>query len=516
MVMAFALLLTQCRKPEVKFPTPSAADEGTTVSMTVTAGPGSKTDITAAGAIKWSEGDKLYVGFDGKYVGCLEIKSGVGTPTGWFSGTLTLDENVTGEQTFHFFYLGSTERTLEVGATEATVSFASQNIYNNGGNLKNASAQHVGYGSASGTVKDGVVTGINVTLVSKVALARFSFKKGGTGYSNALTLKGNNIYNSMTVDFNGTLTGTKTGDGKINLTNTTSSEKYVMLVPVGTGSETLSFAGEGFEGSTTLGSGIEPNKFYGREVAIEVKPTPFEFSVSGTTTVEFAPGNLWYGKADGEETAAFHFEANQWGFEDSWNSSHVSHFYWSKDVAEAVKDEFNWDQEMDTKDNFFTNSDATTASSSFTVDGETGVWRTLSKDEWNYLLSINPEEYEQQEGYGRVNALSLSKWSAVKFGESGPTVNGLIIMPDGWDGALTPTTDYTTWQSLASSGVVFLPAAGYRYGTVVSDVGSCGYYWSSTPYEGYEDYAYDMLFFSGSVSTDYDNRYLGDAVRLVR
>ena len=79
MVMALALLLTQCRKPEVKFPTPSSA-EGVTVSMTVTAGPGSKTDITAEGAITWSTGDKLYVGFNGKYVGCLTLQGAAARP----------------------------------------------------------------------------------------------------------------------------------------------------------------------------------------------------------------------------------------------------------------------------------------------------------------------------------------------------------------------------------------------------------------------------------------------------
>ena len=141
MIMALAVLLTQCRKPEVKFPTPTAS-EGVTVSMTVTAGPGSKTDISETGAITWNSGDKLYVGCGGKYVGYLMLEKGADTPTGWFSGNVTLTGIPEGdEQTFGFFYLGNARdysAELEKGtSTEVAVSFAEQNIYNNNGKLEN-------------------------------------------------------------------------------------------------------------------------------------------------------------------------------------------------------------------------------------------------------------------------------------------------------------------------------------------------------------------------------------------
>lgn len=44
------------------------------------------------------------------------------------------------------------------------------------------------------------------------------------------------------------------------------------------------------------------------------------------------------------------------------------------------------------------------------------------------------------------------------------------------------TTDYTLaqWAILEASGVVFLPAAGYRKGTTVNEVNSSAQYWSST------------------------------------
>ena len=62
---------------------------------------------------------------------------------------------------------------------------------------------------------------------------------------------------------------------------------------------------------------------------------------------------------------------------------------------------------------------------------------------------------------------------------------------------------------------VFFPAAGYGYGTSITDVGSLGYYWSSSWYSA--DYAYRMNFSSSSVyPQNYYNRYYGFSVRAVQ
>lgn len=62
---------------------------------------------------------------------------------------------------------------------------------------------------------------------------------------------------------------------------------------------------------------------------------------------------------------------------------------------------------------------------------------------------------------------------------------------------------------------LFLPAAGYRFGTDVNDVGSYGYYWSSTPND--ENDAYNVYFDSDDLNPQgYGNRDDGLSVRLVR
>ena len=111
--------------------------------------------------------------------------------------------------------------------------------------------------------------------------------------------------------------------------------------------------------------------------------------------------------------------------------------------------------------------------------------------------------------YTRDNTSSLCTWK-----ELDGKYNGLVILPDGTDASVM--NSIMTTADLATHGAVFLPAAGYRDGTGVNGVGSLGHYWSSTPLEGYEGYAYFMYFGSGDVGTvNGFNRGFGYAVRLV-
>ena len=67
-----------------------------------------------------------------------------------------------------------------------------------------------------------------------------------------------------------------------------------------------------------------------------------------------------------------------------------------------------------------------------------------------------------------------------------------------------------------SGASITLPAAGYRdcYGSVLN-VGSDGYFWSSTPYNGSE-VALELYFNAGQVDVDLNYRCGGRSVRLVR
>ncbi len=62
---------------------------------------------------------------------------------------------------------------------------------------------------------------------------------------------------------------------------------------------------------------------------------------------------------------------------------------------------------------------------------------------------------------------------------------------------------------------IFLPAAGWRYGSSLNYAGELGYYWSSTPYESFSQYACNPYFFSGNRYEDWYYRGSGHAVRPV-
>lgn len=62
---------------------------------------------------------------------------------------------------------------------------------------------------------------------------------------------------------------------------------------------------------------------------------------------------------------------------------------------------------------------------------------------------------------------------------------------------------------------IVLPAAGFRIcDGLVYGVGSCGDYWSSTPYGS--EYALYLIFRSGGVDTNINFRFDGRSVRLVK
>ena len=67
-----------------------------------------------------------------------------------------------------------------------------------------------------------------------------------------------------------------------------------------------------------------------------------------------------------------------------------------------------------------------------------------------------------------------------------------------------------------ASNSIFLPAAGYGYGTSLHSSGSRGDYWSAVPYSGI-DGAYELGFLSGYHYTDYlYSRHSGRSVRPVQ
>ena len=153
-----------------------------------------------------------------------------------------------------------------------------------------------------------------------------------------------------------------------------------------------------------------------------------------------------------------------------------------------------------------------------------GAWRTLAKDEWEYLF-CERENADKLFGLGTVNG-----------------VQGAILLPDEWtmpDGAtFTPSTEkglewngtsyesstkdlythnsYTAsqWVIMEAAGAVFLPAGGGRSGITVNYVAESGNYWTTT--HNTEEDAFRTHFYTHYLNPSYHSgRHLGRTVRPV-
>lgn len=217
------------------------------------------------------------------------------------------------------------------------------------------------------------------------------------------------------------------------------------------------------------------------------------FSVSADKQVYFSQGNLYY---DGSK---FQFEANQYYTPTSWSTDHISHFYWSKDANIARAQSYN-DEDASGSDEFFTNVDG------FKVNvgqAEQTGWRTLSKDEWTHLLNLRTMTYDKPR--------YTNKTAGIVIGST--TYNGIFIYPDDYNGNEVGSGGPSNWADIKNAGIVFLPAAGYRDNSSISDVAVRGVYWSSTT--DFKTSAYQMSFNSSRLNTSKDSRKVGGAVRLV-
>ena len=228
------------------------------------------------------------------------------------------------------------------------------------------------------------------------------------------------------------------------------------------------------------------------------------FSVSPTEKVYFSQGNLQYQAS----TKTWRFAEHQWDIIGSENSK-ISENY------SGWIDLFGCGTGNNPTNSSKSNSDY----SSFTDWGKNTIsngsgksWFTLTKDEWVYVFDTRSTSSGIRYAKATVNG-----------------VNGVILLPDTWNSSnysLSKTNksdasfrsnriSQSDWTSkLEANGAVFLPAAGWRYGTSVDDVGSYGGYWSATYISS--DFAYYVGFYDGLLRADsWGGREYGRSVRLV-
>ncbi|MBQ0129763.1 MAG: hypothetical protein KBT57_07995 [bacterium] len=144
-------------------------------------------------------------------------------------------------------------------------------------------------------------------------------------------------------------------------------------------------------------------------------------------------------------------------------------------------------------------------------------WRTLTAEEGKAMVARKDKNGNVLNGEGKI----------------GNCTPGLIILPDDWDWNKISLSEfastwvpgstsfannnysYSDWAKMEAAGAVFLPAAGNRDGTEVEQVGTHGYYWSSTCYSSQS--SYNLWFYETVVDqNDTSHRRGYFSVRLVR
>ena len=274
----------------------------------------------------------------------------------------------------------------------------------------------------------------------------------------------------------------------------------------------------------------------GNEQPVVVAPY---FSVSANTKVVFSPGNLQWSATNGGTTATTHAvagggtAAGTWRFApNQWDTIGAD----NKNISPSYQgwiDLFGWcTSGYDNKFPYMTsntntdygNGENNIAGTNYdwgvynaiynpktkTTDAP-GTWRTLTKDEWVWLLDSRSTSSGIRYAKGKVNG-----------------IQGLIILPDNWNTSTyalnntnvaeiaytSNTINSTDWEKIENTGAVFLPVSGFRSGLVLDYINR-GYYWATTPKNTQQAY-YMCITEANLFSADPSKRCQGRLVRLVK
>ena len=229
------------------------------------------------------------------------------------------------------------------------------------------------------------------------------------------------------------------------------------------------------------------------------------FSVAPDKQVSFSQGNLQYLPA-----------ANIWKFADTQYEYLGNANKYLKPTFRNWVDLFGWSADNTTAPfGVSTSTNAADYAGSFvdwgtnTICGDApGTWRTLSRDEWEYLLN------------GRDNA------SQLRFRVQVNNVNGFVFLPDQWlcpEGIELNIEQLTTqvftldaWSKMENAGAVFLPAAGRLNDKQLVNFDDHGNYWSSTRIDNTNVDYFAFTFSTNKLHVDHQSPiHFARSVRLV-
>ena len=553
-------LASSCVKETEKFiddtPKPGA------VCITVKMAPETKATIAESdGAFHFSNGDVIKI-FDG-----TAVKSGTTTSTD-NTGSFAMEDGFNAEGSGYAGFPGSLVSDITADGVIFTLptSYEYAAVGNSDPDAAKVPVPMMGTytgGSDISLKQAGALIRFRVTNVAAGTLT-FTFPTNVTGtLGTAIT--------TPTGTNDGILAANLTSAGKtITVTGvpeTTSGNYIFITLPVPTGTATAGIKVVNNSDSRMAmpsGSGVGLNRAHGYKMSVSIGQLPGikggKISVSSTKQVYFSQGNLQATTTDGWSTWAWSFMDHQYDLVETDSDPYCSENYADKTAVSL----FGWGTSgiaytghasayqpwRTSKTNGEYNPYNSTTTNLFNGDGadkgkadwgynaitnggnQTGIWRTLTLDEWDYLYNSRITGVTLKgTANARYTLATVNKTSI----DDASGVNGVILFPDNYSGptsdiadilswgTINDKSDYSTkctaegWNTLEAAGCVFLPATGCRNGNMVVDVGSSVGYWSSSRDASNNDCAHpfsvDVYNSPNGVSCD---RFYGCSVRLVR
>jgi len=501
--VALVLGLAQCKKnvePVSEGVVPGVGD-GEIVLRLV--GDGSKLAVfPETGAVYYTAGDVIHVASGGTYCGTLTYHSD--DDGGYFSGSLT--NTPSPDAKMYFYFVGN--KSLNEGSPTSSISV----------DISDQTENYPVIACGESVEGYGETTEYHATMKNKCALVKFDVESSVSPTTPTL-IGGMNTVITFTFAGDGVGTPTTGTVGSIKLPGDSGERWAVLLKQDAVASSTKKSIVNSEIIDFTHGNipAINDNDYLSTGIGVTVTSRELpEGAIPGLFTINdngdqvlFSKGNLQYQAS----TTTWRFAENQYDYvgdatlgnvyeggvkcdnsliSDSytgwidlfgWGTSGYNHGAvcyqpWSTSITASCYSGaslYAGDGKADWGYNAISNGGNT----------ENSGWRTLTTDEWNYLLKTRTAS--------TINGIPNARYSKATV----DGVFGLMIFPDSFtwpDGVSVPKAnainawgDYTAgsysaedWEQLEEQNVLFMPAAGLRQGTVVNDSGSVCGQWSST------------------------------------
>ncbi len=466
------LCFTQCK------PTPEGGDENSRkvkVSCSIPMGKNNRSDFSelmTEGNVRWSEGyERVYLAVHGENPQIIELESWAdGNPLSLeFEGEVEEGLITSGEE-YDIWYLGNSKESGNSYITETKdgdiIKSISGSIATQSGRLEDLGYCHIATTKVTAVTENGdVKLNLKGTLANQIAIALLDLENVDELYGDAI------LGTEYALSYNGEryeLDVTEDNNAKIEV-ESESGISYVVLLPNDKKEAKIKHKKSDKTYAYTFHNGVKGNKVYYRTATNDKIALKWEEIEEETNEIN-------------------NHEYVDLGLSVKWATCNVG-----ANAPEAYGNYYAWGETTTKSD--YSSSNCPTYGLSYSqlqsqgyIDGEGNLTAQHDAATANWGGDWRMPTYAEQE-----ELFNNCTWTWTT--QNG--VNGYKV------------------TSKVNSNYIFLPAAGCRYGSSLTNAGGYGWYWSSTPEEGNSDYAYYLCIFSFNLYMYNYNRINGQSVRPV-